>query len=400
MFDKMKHKDGRVIDELKRGVDVWSDIDPAVALLADHSLIPGDLVDYGARACGMAIVMTKAHPGRTVHAVDAFIKGRYPDLKFRPHADFNTCSGEPCPVPSFEEARATCAPYRDLKVRMQDEFWRNLPENISAVYLNAPSFEGTILAEKLYDHMKDGGVLFVDAFDFNRYFQDVLPAVEFMLNRKIPFVRLSKNLLGVIKGGSVDNAYRYSDNEDLETEYLLAEKLGVRAVANSFPSMGWTAGHRIFERNRHTVLPLWIAAKGDGCRILETGTWCGGAAYTILRQYPNIQWDYCDPQPQLSVEIVHETFGHRYRRAGRTIDDVTEGYYDIAFIDGDHSYEAVRKDTRMILPLMKPGGVIVWHDYLDSFNICPEVSIGLRDFPIRKTAVVGTMEAYSIVTRP
>jgi len=33
------------------------------------------------------------------------------------------------------------------------------------------------------------------------------------------------------------------------------------------------------------------------------------------------------------------------------------------FIDGDHSYEGVKNDTEKALQLLKPGGVIVWHDY-------------------------------------
>lgn len=36
---------------------------------------------------------------------------------------------------------------------------------------------------------------------------------------------------------------------------------------------------------------------------------------------------------------------------------------DYIFIDGDHSYEGVKNDTEKALQLLKPGGVIVWHDY-------------------------------------
>lgn len=36
---------------------------------------------------------------------------------------------------------------------------------------------------------------------------------------------------------------------------------------------------------------------------------------------------------------------------------------DYIFIDGDHSYQGVKNDTEKALQLLKPGGVIVWHDY-------------------------------------
>jgi predicted O-methyltransferase YrrM len=38
---------------------------------------------------------------------------------------------------------------------------------------------------------------------------------------------------------------------------------------------------------------------------------------------------------------------------------------DAAFIDGDHSRDAVMHDSRLARRLVKRGGVIVWHDYLN-----------------------------------
>ena len=36
---------------------------------------------------------------------------------------------------------------------------------------------------------------------------------------------------------------------------------------------------------------------------------------------------------------------------------------DFVFIDGAHDYESVRKDSENALRIIRPGGVIVWHDY-------------------------------------
>lgn len=35
---------------------------------------------------------------------------------------------------------------------------------------------------------------------------------------------------------------------------------------------------------------------------------------------------------------------------------------DLAFIDGCHDRKFVVNDTRKVLPFIKPGGFIVWHD--------------------------------------
>lgn len=37
---------------------------------------------------------------------------------------------------------------------------------------------------------------------------------------------------------------------------------------------------------------------------------------------------------------------------------------DLVFIDGDHSYAGVMKDSELAFSLIRPGGVILWHDYL------------------------------------
>jgi predicted O-methyltransferase YrrM len=39
------------------------------------------------------------------------------------------------------------------------------------------------------------------------------------------------------------------------------------------------------------------------------------------------------------------------------------GRYDLIFLDADHTYQAVKHDTEILLPLLAPTGLLVWHDY-------------------------------------
>lgn len=39
------------------------------------------------------------------------------------------------------------------------------------------------------------------------------------------------------------------------------------------------------------------------------------------------------------------------------------GAYDVVFVDGAHSYSYVRSDTEKALRMVRPGGLVLWHDY-------------------------------------
>jgi predicted O-methyltransferase YrrM len=41
---------------------------------------------------------------------------------------------------------------------------------------------------------------------------------------------------------------------------------------------------------------------------------------------------------------------------------VLGGALDVLLIDGDHSYDGVRRDFELYTPLVRPGGLIILHD--------------------------------------
>lgn len=55
---------------------------------------------------------------------------------------------------------------------------------------------------------------------------------------------------------------------------------------------------------------------------------------------------------------------HPIRQDSTTFDwSPYEGTVDFVFIDGAHDYASVRKDTENALRVVRPNGVILWHDY-------------------------------------
>jgi predicted O-methyltransferase YrrM len=90
--------------------------------------------------------------------------------------------------------------------------------------------------------------------------------------------------------------------------------------------------------------------------------------------------------------------GHRYRNAGFSnrvtqiycdsrewdTSEFSAGFFDTVLIDGGHSEEVVLSDTDKALSVMRPGGLILWHDF------CPDPSV-FSTMP----SVVGVVGALS-----
>ena len=72
---------------------------------------------------------------------------------------------------------------------------------------------------------------------------------------------------------------------------------------------------------------------------------------------------------------------------------------DAVFVDGDHSERVVRHDSDLARALVRPGGVVIWHDYHNVGVDVTEVLDDLWDqgWPIE--AVRGTFLAFMMAAR-
>lgn len=66
--------------------------------------------------------------------------------------------------------------------------------------------------------------------------------------------------------------------------------------------------------------------------------------------------------------------------------------FDLVWIDGDHSQQAVERDVRLALTVLAPGGVLACHDY-DEIS-CPGVRPGLEATVGDPHELVGTLALY------
>ncbi len=127
---------------------------------------------------------------------------------------------------------------------------------------------------------------------------------------------------------------------------------------------------------------------------VEVGSWKGDFAAKLLRWTRPQRLFLVDPWRHTdSADYAHAMYGQSgggqeemdgiyesvRRRFGREIDsgkvvvmredslaaakDWSEGMFDWAYIDGDHTYAAVRDDLEAYWPLVRPGGVLAGDDY-------------------------------------
>lgn len=139
-------------------------------------------------------------------------------------------------------------------------------------------------------------------------------------------------------------------------------------------------------------------------RHLEFGTWEGfGAALVAAHSEAEI-WTLNLPEGEVAADGVRlyaegdsgQRIGWKYRAAGvaarvhQILCDSREfdttpfepAFFDTVLIDGGHTPDLVENDTRKALRVVKPGGLVVWHDF------CPDA-----DALSRNLAPLGVVHA-------
>jgi hypothetical protein len=89
---------------------------------------------------------------------------------------------------------------------------------------------------------------------------------------------------------------------------------------------------------------------------------------------PILQNVQTDAQSNIGVLIQQKKLGHRVNQIfcdSREWDTSAypQGFFDTIFIDGGHQAEVVASDTRKALPLLREGGVVLWHDFCLDENV-------------------------------
>jgi predicted O-methyltransferase YrrM len=141
-----------------------------------------------------------------------------------------------------------------------------------------------------------------------------------------------------------------------------------------------TSEERVVLRN------LALSVAGNGCKILEIGSWCGDSAKIfgqVAREKDGqlfcVDWwrgnlgtglmEIAEKVDVFSIfwdrmrsESLEESVVPIRGRSDLVVKVLKNHTFDLVFIDGDHRYESVLADIRAYAPLVRKGGILCGHD--------------------------------------
>jgi predicted O-methyltransferase YrrM len=144
------------------------------------------------------------------------------------------------------------------------------------------------------------------------------------------------------------------------------------------------------------TLTLGIQVK----KLAEIGVWLGETSYFFSQFFPEAHLYLIDPWkpskqylenghgPSLiqqeydwARQNVYRLFQNNsqvsiLQKTSHEALNLVPNHLDLAFIDGDHSYEAVKHDIQNWKKKVRPGGILAGHDYHSDF---PGVVLAVQD---------------------
>jgi predicted O-methyltransferase YrrM len=121
------------------------------------------------------------------------------------------------------------------------------------------------------------------------------------------------------------------------------------------------------------ALTLFLRERGPHKDYMEIGSASGGACLFLTREVgfksvmslDNGEHPRAVAQPEHfgQIENFKQFLGDSHsEEARRYLEKNADGKFDVAFIDGDHSYEGLWQDVQLTLPFCRRGTLMILHD--------------------------------------
>ncbi len=185
-----------------------------------------------------------------------------------------------------------------------------------------------------------------------------------------------------------------------DQEYLPKSVLDDRSAHDWFPfdAAGWLT----------TTEGQELARLGEGKAILEIGSYCGRSTICLAQRAISVAAiDTFDGRGTAVPGQTFETFQRNLRRYGvhdkvsplvgpsEAILPNLPPVFDLAFIDGSHDRDSVKRDAELALRCLRERGRLVFHDYQTPEN--PGVTAAVDEMLAAGARLIGRCESLAIV---
>jgi predicted O-methyltransferase YrrM len=119
---------------------------------------------------------------------------------------------------------------------------------------------------------------------------------------------------------------------------------------------------------------LELVEKENPTNIMEIGCYDGGTTWGLANLCKNMVTIDAHNPSRFDVEDMKKFCNYTYIGSNSHEISLVEkvknilGEIDVLFIDGDHTYEGAFQDYLMYSPLVKIGGLVAFHDVVDSHH--------------------------------
>ncbi len=200
---------------------------------------------------------------------------------------------------------------------------------------------------------------------------------------KIPFFLFTKprkTIDSLAVSLNIKKGYEIEKKEYLKKKYGY-NQLPTIDILELFPNFNETVNNFSFLNGTSSVMDIALlkalAKRFENCQYLEIGSWRGESIANVAEIASHCSAITLSEDEMRAKELsedfidVHGFFSKNLKNISMYYHDSTtfdfsqlNETFDLIFIDGDHSYETIIKDTQNVLKLLKnENSIIVWHDY-------------------------------------
>lgn len=198
--------------------------------------------------------------------------------------------------------------------------------------------------------LEDAGRLAQSRLRLHRAAPTELPAEQYFAPAPIPAATLSREAFAA-RFGAVDTETALTGFTNAIDTRALLTLVGWLRPRNVL-EIGTAAGHTTANLTAFTppdavIHTVGLSARQAGASTVEQG-------YEV------------PPDGQFGVWAGHFGLVHKVRFVtadSRQLDFASFGPLDFVFLDGGHDFETVRSDSANAYSALRPGGILVWHDY-------------------------------------